>query len=391
MPSPRLSRPFPQWARCALLGIGLAACGGGDPPPAGPDPDPDDYDYPVGKVFFSHLPIGLDGVFFYEGMGALYTPFQEDHGGFHHFEVDAAATTIPVIAPAAGQILHIRTHVGTRTDPEYAVQLKVSTTIHLLWGHVGRLSEKLAAQAGPLGATRDVRIPVEAGEILGYVGFTALDLAVNDSSRAAPILHPEFYGPNAYAVPLEDYYQGPLRTQLLDLTLREVPPRTGHMGFDVAGTLSGLWYAEGSDPRGPEFRSDIAVHFGYHHLQAHRSEFFDGLSWEDRDIRPDGRWAAWIKGNPRLEQITPADGLQKWELFPSRYGIAGSWPDDIWLEDVSDIDDRSPTRTILLVEMLDEDTIRLERFEAPPGGTIDPATVTGFTAAARTYHRNPVE
>lgn len=378
--------------RIAVPGLLLILIGcGGDSAGPGPDPEPvDDYPYPVGKVFFTHPPVGLDQVFFFESMGALYTPFQEDHGGFHHFETDVVQPTTPVIAPAAGQVLQIRTHESHNSPQEYAIGLKVSTTIDLLWGHVGRLSPKLAAQAGPLGTTRDVRIPVEAGEVIGYVARTALDLAVNDRSRPAPVLHPEFYGPNPYAVPLEDYYEEPLRSQILNLTLREAPPRTGRMGFDVAGTLSGLWYLEGSDPR--DFRPEVAVHFGYHHLQAHRSEFFDGQAWVDRTATADGisLWDFWIKGNPRMELITPASGRVKFEMYPSRFGIAGDWPDDIWLEDTSTRDETSTTLSVLLVEMVDGDTVRLERFDATDASGIDPADVTDFTSAARTYHRNPL-
>lgn len=86
-------------------------------------------------------------------------------------------------------------------------------------------------------------------------------------------------GPNPYAAPLEDYYREPLKSRIVDLTLRDAEPRTGRMGYDVAGTLSGLWYLDGSDPRGPEFREDIAFHFGYHHLVTHRSSVIDGPAY----------------------------------------------------------------------------------------------------------------
>jgi len=347
----------------------------------GSDPKDDTYPYPVGKVFFSHPPIGLEGVFFFESMGALYTPFQEDHGGFFHDELSGPAeTTIPVIAPADGQVIMIRTHESHNLPAEYAIGLKVSTTIDLLWGHAGRLSDRLASEAPPLGSSRSVAIPVSAGEVIAWVGNTPLDLAVNDSERQLKILHPEFYGPNPYAAPLEDYFREPLRSQIRALTVREAEPRTGTYGYDVAGTLSGLWYLEGSDPRGPEFRTDIAFHFGYHHIQAHRATVFDGLA---------PGWSFWIKGNPRMEGITPSSGLVKFELYPSRWGVAGTMPE--WtLEDISGLDDEVLTESILLVEMLDDDTVRLERFDAPGTTGISADDVTGFTANARTYHRDPV-
>ena len=67
----------------------------------------------------------------------------------------------------------------------------------------------------------------------------------------------------------------------------------------------------------------------------------------------------------------------------------GSWP-DVSLEDTSGLDEVTQTESILLVEMLDEDTIRLERFDAPGFDGISPDDVAGFSENARTYHRNPV-
>lgn len=91
-----------------------------------------------------------------------------------------------------------------------------------------------------------------------------------------------------------------------------------------------------------------------------------------------------------MELITPASGRVKFEMYPSRFGIAGDWPDDIWLEDTSTRDETSTTLSVLLVEMVDGDTVRLERFDATDASGIDPADVTDFTSAARTYHRNPL-
>ena len=125
----------------------------------------------------------------------------------------AIACSPVVIAPADGQVLMIRTHDSHNLAAEHAILLKVSTTIDLVWGHVGRLSDRLASEAGPLGTSRNVQIPVQAGEVLGYVANPPRDLAVNDRSRQAPILHPDLYGPNAYAAPLEDYFREPLRSR----------------------------------------------------------------------------------------------------------------------------------------------------------------------------------
>ena len=371
-----------------LLLAALTACSS-DGDPTGTDPD-DDYPYPVGKVFFSHPPVGLEGVFYFESMGALFTPYQEDHGGFFHVQAfEPGEPTIPVLAPADGQVTVLRTHEGIGDLNQHAIHMRVSTTIWLLWGHVGTLSDRLAPEAPPLGSSVNVRIPVTAGEVLGYVSKNALDLAVNDESRQGKILHPEFYTSNPHAVPLEDYYREPLRSQLIALTVRDGEPRTGRMGHDVAGTLAGLWFLEGSDPT--VFRDDHAFHFGYHHLLTGQVNIVDGVAYAEGNTGPFGTQLSnfWVKGNPRLESITPASGVVKFEMYPSRSGLSGTQPN--WtLEDVTGIDDRTPTWSILLVEMLDDDTLRLERFDTEDAEGISPDDVTGFTENARTYHRNPL-
>ena len=374
----------------AILLVLAAGCSGGSGPadPGDPDPPPDDgYPYPEGKVSFTHPPVGLDDVSFFESMGAMYTPYQEDHGGFFHPAIFGGEPTTPVIAPAAGQIVEIRTHAGHDGAVEHAVRLRISTTIMVLWGHVGRLSDRLAPEAGPLGTGRDVAIPVEAGEVIGTVANTALDFAVNDTTIRTRILHPEFYGSNPHAAPLEDYYQEPLRSRIRALTLRDGEPRTGTMGHDVAGTLSGLWYLEGSDPRA--FREDHAFHFGYHHLLTGQSAVIDGRAYVDSGGGGTPLWSFWIKGNPRWADITPGSGPVKFEMYASRSGLAGSFPN--WtLEDTSGLDASTTTVSVLLVEMLDAGTVRLERFDASDPGGISPDDVTGFTGDARLYRRNPL-
>ncbi len=100
-------------------------------------------------------------------------------------------------------------------------------------------------------------------------------------------------------------------------------------------------------------------------------------------------WSFWIKGNPRMEDTTPSSGLVKFEMYPTRSGLAGIFPD--WtLADISGLDDVTQTESILLLEMLDGDTVRLERFDAPGLDGLSVDDVTGFTANARTYHRNPL-
>lgn len=84
--------------------------------------------------------------------------------------------------------------------------------------------------------------------------------------------------------------------------------------------------------------------------------------------------------------MAESSGQVKFEMYPSRYPASGT-PPNLKLEHYSNLDDEVETTTILLVEMLDAETVRLERFDAPG---ISPEDVTGFTGNARTYERDPV-
>jgi hypothetical protein len=159
------------------------------------------------------------------------------------------------------------------------------------------------------------------------------------------------------------------------------------MGFDVAGTLAGLWFLDGSDPR--QYREDHAFNFGYNHLLTQQSMVLDGLAFANRNS-PDALLSSfWIKGNPQWETLTPSSGRLKFEMYPSQWGIEGAVP-NFRRQDTRDFDTTQQTRTILMVEMLDTETLRLERFDATGSGGIAPGDVTTFTGNARLYRRNPI-
>jgi hypothetical protein len=87
-----------------------------------------------------------------------------------------------------------------------------------------------------------------------------------------------------------------------------------------------------------------------------------------------------------VESITPASGRVALEMFRVGFVTVGSGPDER-LNDLSDIDADWETNIVLLVEMLDAQTLRIERFEGPG---ISAGDVTEFTANARMYVRNPI-
>lgn len=134
--------------------------------------------------------------------------------------------------------------------------VQYSTTISVKLGHVGRFTENIATQLGPLGINRaneEVRVPVCAGDTIGYVyELSALDIGITDESLQLNFIYPEFYGwEGRYSARLTDYYHAPLRDAILEKCFRTDEPRWGKVDYDIPGKLIGGWFLQWStSPQG---------------------------------------------------------------------------------------------------------------------------------------------
>jgi hypothetical protein len=369
----------------ATLCLAAPSCGGGDGgDPASPpdDRDPDPYPYPSGKVFFQSPPVELDRIIIYESLGLL-APDPETHGGFHHQDIGAAEPTIAVLAPADGQILGIGNRPFRGRD-DYWLVLKMSTTISVKYGHIGRIADPVLTESGPIGAETQVRVPVTAGQVIGFVSpLSALDLAISDTDLRLSWYYPEDIGiDDRWAADIFDHYRDPVRQEILDLTIRQFPPRGGKVDYDVRETLSGAWYLQGTNR--DELRNGFS--FAYDHIHGERMKIFDGLAWIDQHIGPGSQslWTFWVKGNgPKPETVNVGSGRLTYEAFPAFPPWRTITPTEWVLWDTTGVES-TPVTTTYLVEMLAPETVRLEKFD---GRTAD--EVTDFTSNARVYVRKP--
>jgi hypothetical protein len=339
------------------------------------------YPFPEGRVLWTHPPLALSGAESFIAMGEPNV-LPKDHGGFRLSNPYSFPASTPVFAVRDGVILKVR-H-GIRAVPEipdapqelwgreyndWALQLKVSETITVNYAHVTELHQDILDQIGDIPTDehdRNVFVVVEGGDTLGFVDpHAAMDFSATDRELQLSFLNPSRYPEgHIYSADILDYYQEPLLGQLLDITVRQLPPRGGKVDYDVAGRISGNWFREGTTSF-VQWSRQLAI--VYDHLEGDRIFISDGSPM--RDVpgsegpgRPD-IW--WVKGNaPRPETIGAADGIVEYELiFP---GSA----------------DTAPALGVMLVEMFEVGKIRVEVFE---GLTAD--QVSGFTAAAKVYER----
>lgn len=372
---------------CCMIVVLFLSCKG-ESPVEGPtdtnDPDPnisDTYPYPDGKIFFTSPPLGLDGVLIFEPMGLLDV-IPESHAGAHHNEIDVTPTTIPIYAMADGQIVNagkqvFQNHNGLFVD--YWMTVQYSTTISTKLGHVGRFTEDILTQLGDLGENRaneEVRVPVFAGDTLGYVyERSAFDIGITDESLELDYIYPEFHGwEDRYSARLTDYFHPPLLDAILEKCIRTDEPRWGKVDYDVPGKLVGAWFLQGTNDDSDSTHFAIA----YHHIYGTRIGLSDGFA----------RYALgesstfMVKGNnPKPETIGQEDGFIKYEVLN-----VGQWQrlNDTFVQlDLSGVDTLAAVGTYLL-QILGPETLKVERFF---GQTAD--DVSGFTDNFRLYARKP--
>ncbi len=358
----------------AVAGILLASCGGGGS-------ITESFGLPSGRVSFSHSPVDLSGVIGFAPMGEANV-LPKDHGGFPLREPFTFPPSVPAIAVADGVIAFaVR---GTRsvlpipdapeelwgtTYDDWGLEIEVSGTMKAKYAHVTQLHPDLMERLGSQPADergRNVRVPVEAGDTIGWLGpHAAMDFSVFDRELRLSFLNPSRYPrDHIYSANIIDYFDEPVRGELLSSALRQIPPRGGKVDYDVEGKISGNWFREGTTSF-IQWSRQLAI--VYDHIHGDRIFISDGSPMSDvPGFQDPGRpdiW--WVRGNtPRPETVGVGDGVIKYTLIS--HGLA---PDEV-----------KATLGVMLVEMTEAGRIRVEVFK----GVEDAA---GFTPAAKIYVR----
>ena len=295
-----------------------------------------------------------------------------------------------VRAPADGYIVGIGTMSGhLRPAPEgqpalvedYHVTISYSCTLDTFYIHLNGLAPEILDVTGDF--QRGSRwywnpdnppIPVKAGQVIGKVGSN-FDFGVYDTEvTLSGFVIPSRYEGKIHTVDPFDYFEEPLRTQLLEKNLRAAEPRGGRIDFDIDGRLVGNWFLEGTEG----YSEEQALSFVYDYLDPTQIRIsVGGLS---------GRRGWGVRGNaPDPADVIPASGLIKYEITDTGWIVASTG--EFWSEGSSH--PGSELRGVngdstgsLLVQMLGDRRIKIEVFLGQP-----PSQVEGFTSAARIYER----
>jgi hypothetical protein len=246
------------------------------------------------------------------------------------------------------------------------------------------------ALPGP-GENAEVRIPVSAGQLLGWIGGRTLDFSVvNSEVTLSGFIVPEHYAAEAWKIHVVDpfdYSDEPLRSQLLALNVRTAEPRGGEIDYDIDGRLIGNWFVEGTGGYGGVGFTEPEPDRPY--AYTHFSIVPDAIDPTTYTISigsllPNQSNQFGILGNaPDPAQVSVETGLVVYELVQMDWvDGSGRWWDRLHFATGLRRRDGSQVLGTVLLQMLEDRRLRVEVFmgrRAPQ--------VTGFTRAALVYER----
>ena len=323
-------------------------------------------------------------------VGGHVTPI--DHQYYQPTVFQSPPDTYEVYSALDGFIVTVGVeHELVNPPDKITVVIEGSCTFWVWYNLLTSLTPELAEQAlpGP-GQSSAVRIPVAAGQLLGYIGGRTLDFAVvNSEVTLTGFLVPEHYAGEAWKIHVVDpfgYFDEPLRSQLLALDVRAAEPRGGRIDYDIDGRLIGNWFVEGTNGYAGFFPDQPRpLDYSSGHL-AIVPDAIDPTTYTISigSLLPDQNNQFGILGNaPDPAQVSVETGLVVYELVQINWvdGTGQFW-DRLHFAAGVHRSDGSQVRGTVLMQLLADRRLQVEAFM---GKRAD--QVTGFTNAALVYER----
>jgi hypothetical protein len=349
-----------------------------------------------GSIQLTHAPLDAADIGTITPLGDMVgghvTPVS--HQYYYQANQNAAADTYPVYATANGTItgVAVNYHNGSSPLPAWYVVLSHSCTFfseyNLMTSIAPNIKAALPKTWGP-DNSGGVKIPVTAGEVIGYVGGQSLDFSVVNTQVTLKgyLFHTAYNNGDPTAIntvePL-DYFSPAVKAQTTPYYLRTVAPLDGKIDYDVKGEAVGGWFVVGSNGyAGGNTNNGTGTPWATHLALAY--DFIDptGLTFSIGDYKGDPNSPTQFAVSNAVDwtKITPSSGAVKVELSQPEYVTpSGSTWNGTLVHGVQY--KAGPFEATALLQMTDALDMKVQVF---PGKTA--SQVTGFTSAAVMYNR----
>ncbi len=336
------------------------------------------------KIKFDYPPVNLDETLVMLPRGLMtgdhVTPV--NHHYFQNF--DNQEYDIEVYSPGKGYITDIAHMPNAEEGKDYHITIRYTCTLWSYYIYVSNLPEKIKVYAPPKHGYKGVKIPVEAGELLGYyknnLDFNLIDKEITLTGFAVPE-HYELEAYKLHVVPdTYEYFNEPIKSKLIEKSIRTAEPISGKIDYDIYGKLVGNWFLEGTNGyagKKPEQYWEGDLSFVYDYIDPERIVI--SIAGYDGEISQQFG----VKGNdPDPAKISVEEGLVKYELISYDYITNGnSWDRKSLAKNLKTVPSEN-VMGVILVQLIDDRKIK---FEAFPGKTAPQAK--GFTSNMKIYER----
>ena len=347
-----------------------------------------------GPAKLSASPMKLSDIALIQPMGLMVgghvTPI--DHQYYLPANFRSAPDTYEIYSALDGYIVNVGIEKEQVNPPDkISLFIEGSCTFWVWYNLLTSLTPELTQQAlSKPGENSPVRIPIKAGQLLGYIGGRTLDFAVIDSEiTLSGFIIPEHYASESWKIHIVDpfdYFDEPIRTQLLSLDARSAEPRGGKIDYDVDGRLIGNWFVENTNgyagffPDQPRPLYYSASHLAIVPDAIDPSAFTISIG----SLLLERQNQFGILGNaPDPSQVSVKTGHVVYELVQIDWVDANGqrWDNLHYTPGVHRSDGQQVIGTVL-VQMLDDRHLKFEVFMGKRA-----SQVNGFTGAAQIYER----
>jgi hypothetical protein len=218
------------------------------------------------RVQFSYFPLNAEIISSIRPMGSMsgshVTPV--DHIYITHDSPDISGHGYVVRMPADGIVVQVDRMPNTNR-PDYRIVIAHSCRIFTTFIHTGEPTPELMTLTGELdlGSNWYGAFPIEAGDVLANASTNTMHFMVHDQEVTLPgFIVPESYSGEDWKVHTLDpfdFYDEPLRSQVLVHNQRTAEPVGGKIDYDIMAGSSGTgsWKVPGVTEMAGRSRMDI--------------------------------------------------------------------------------------------------------------------------------------